>query len=283
MRRIAGVAAVFAVCAWVGVRAEARIGTAPVKPLRAVAALNSVSVLYGDPVTAQVEVDYDPRTVSPATIRVRPSFVPYVVSSPPVVESRDAGAVRFRYSLLCVTDGCLPTRGARVLHLEPVTVTGLAGTRTLTATAAWPTLRIYSRLSPSDLTRIRFRRPISPPSPAYRLAPGPLAAGLIGAAALFTLAAMILALAALTGRVRRARATSLPPLELAIAYVRDSARRPEPDRRRALGFLADAVDDRGDSTLAAAASDTAWSKSPPTPAAAEKLADRAGGLDGGTE
>ena len=254
-------------------------GSAAGAPLRVVASLDPGAVLYGDPVTAEVEVDYEPQTVEPASIRVQPSFIPYVVSSAPVVQHVRAGVVRFRYSLLCVTDGCLPTKGPRLLQLERVTVTGLAGTRTVTAAASWPTLRISSRLAASDVSGgVRFRNPATPPSPEYRVAPGPLSAGLIAAAALCVLVGTALAGRELARLFPRSRTRRLSPLELAIAYVRDSARRSDSDRRRALELLAEAVGNQGEPAAAAAAAETAWSKPPPTPAGATELADRAAGL-----
>ena len=244
-----------------------------------VTSLSPGAVFYGDPVTADVEVDYEPQTVEPSSIRVQPSFIPYVVSSAPVVQHVRAGVVRFRYSLLCVTDGCLPTKGPRLLKLERVTVTGLAGNRTVTAAASWPTLRISSRLAASDLSgQVRFRNPATPPSPEYRLAPGPLSAGLIAAAALCALVAAALVGRELARRSSSERAHRLSPLELAIAYLRDSARRTDPDRRRALELLAEVVGDQGEPAVAAAAAETAWSKPPPTPGGATELADRAAGL-----
>jgi hypothetical protein len=263
-RTAAGLAIVFVV---LGSSAD---GASAGPALRAVASLQPAAVLFGDPVTADIEVDYDPRAVEPSSIRVQPNFVPYVASVAPIVQNIHTGAVRFRYSLLCVTDGCLPTKSSRILQLHAVTVTGLAGTRRLTVTTRWPVLRISSRLGAADLGgSVRFRHPTTPPPPEYRIAPGAFAGGLIAAAALCALLA-----AALVGRelARRAgRAQLLTPLELAIAYVRDSTGRTDPDRRRALELLAEAVEGE----LATAAAETAWSKPPPTPAGAIELADRA--------
>jgi len=253
-------------------------------PLQIVASIAPAAVLYGDPVTAALEVDYAPHTVDPASIRVQPSFIPYVVSSAPVVEHVRSGVVRFRYSLLCVTEGCLPGKGPRLLHFERATVTARAGNQTVTAAASWPTLQISSRLTASDLAKqVRFRNPTTPPSAAYRVAPGPLSAGLIAGAALCALVAAALGAREVAKRFPRAKARRLTPLELAIAYVRDSTRRTDPDRRRALALLAEAVDRSGEPALAATASNRAWSKPPPTPAGTTELADRAAGLQRGTE
>ena len=264
-------AALCIVCGWLG----ASVGIANADTtFRVAASLHPGSVQYGDPVIADVEVDYDPSTVEPSTIRVQPRFTPYAAGAAPVVQHVRGGAVRFRYSLLCITDGCLPGNGPRRLQLRPVTATGLAGTRTVTATAQWPTLRISSRLAPSDRTgRVRFHHPARPPAANYRLAPGALAGGLIALASLCALAGVALAGRELARRSARTKVRRLSPLELAIAYVRDSTARSDPDRRRALALLSEAAEGE----LADDAADRAWSKPPPTPAGAGELADRAAG------
>jgi hypothetical protein len=251
------------------------IGSGAASPLRVVASLDRSTVLYGDPITAVIEVDYDPGAVDPASIRVDPSFLPYVAASRPVVRRLGPETIAYRYSLLCLTQACLPARGPRLLRLQPVTASGRAGTQTVRASGSWPRLSISSRLTYSDLAGpVRFRSPSSPPAPAYRLAPGPLSGGLIAAAALCTLAALALVGRELAGLSRRSASRQRSRLELAVAYVRDSTRRSGQDRRRALSLLAEAADDR-EPVLAAAAANTAWSESPPTPARAAELADRA--------
>jgi hypothetical protein len=272
------------VCTGLGCSADGAFAGSAGTPLRVVASLHPAGVLYGDPVTAEVEVEYEPQTIEPASIRVQPSFMPYVATAAPVVQQVRAGVVRYRYSLLCVTDGCLPAKGSRVVQLERVTVSGLAGARAVTAAGSWPTLRVSSRLAGSDLSgRIHFRNSTTPPNPAYRLAPGPLSGGLIGAAVLCVLFALALVGRGLARRSSRSRERRLSPLELAIEYVRDSAGRNNPDRRRALELLAEAVDAGGEPTLAAAAAERAWAKPPPTPAVAAELADRASGVRTGAE
>lgn len=263
-------AALWIVCAWLAAPTVAQADTT----LRVTASLSPAAALYGDPVTADVEVDYDPRTVEASSIRVQPSFNPYVAIAAPVVQHLHAGAVRFRYSLLCVTEGCLPAKGERLLRLRAVTATARAGTRTVTGTASWPALRITSRLATADRNGpVRFRYPATLPAPDYRLAPRALAAGLIALAALCTLGAVALASSELVRRSARSKVHHLSPLELAIAYVRDSTARAEPDRRRALELLSEAAEGE----LAADAADRAWSESAPTPTGAAELADRAAG------
>jgi hypothetical protein len=261
---IAGVAALVA-CA-------AATAAAPA-PVRVAAALEPSAVLYGDPVTAMVTVQ--PGAVDPAEIRVLPSFTPYVVTAGPVVRRLHSGGVSYTYTLACVTNGCLPTNGPRIVRLEPVKVT----VGSLHASGAWPALRVSSRLTAGDLAGpVRFRSSPSPPPPAYRISPGLLAVCLLAAAAACLLAALAVLGISLGGRRRRAARPARGPLELAVAYVRDSAGRSGPDRRRALSLLAEATD-RDEPALAAVAGDTAWSRPVPTPHETGDLADRASQLE----
>jgi hypothetical protein len=247
--------------------------------LRVVTGLDPASLHYGDPVTATVEVDYGAGgAIDPSSIDVTPSFIPFVVTSPPLLRRPHDGALTITYTLVCLTEGCLPTHGPRLVKLRPVTVTARAGTRTVRASGTWPALRVASRLTASDLSGpVRFRSPTTPPPPTYRVGPGVLAGGLIAAAVICAVAALGIAAGGLTRFVRRSRTRRLSLLEVAIAYVRDSTRRPGPDRRRALSLLAEATDE-GEPALAAVASEAAWSRPSPTTDAAAELADRASRL-----
>ena len=248
-------------------------------PLSASTSLEPGSTRYGDPVVAEVDVAYDPQTVDAAGIRVQPDFTPYVATAAPSVRLTADGrtaVASFRYTLLCVTEGCLPTGTRRRVTFEPVRVTGTAAGQSVTASATWPSLAVTSRLTPADLSgSIRFRHPSTLTPPAYAVAPGLLAGLLIAAAALLALAAAALVVPALRRRRREAAARAVTPLDLALAYARDAAGRPDPqDRRRALELLAEAVAAGGEPGLARDAADTAWSEPPPTPAGTVELADR---------
>lgn len=263
---VASVIALFAFCT--GASAEQ-------PPLRVVATLDSASVQYGDPVEATVEVDYRPGTIDPASIRIEPSFVPYVATSEPVVRRPRPGVFTSTFTLLCLTEGCLPTEGPRMLHLEPATVTAGTGAGTIRASGTWPTLRVSSRLTSADLSGpVRFRSPAGPPPPAYSIRPSVLTGGLILAAAICALAAIAILARELTKISLRSQEPRLSRLDLAIAYVRDSARRSGADRRRALSLLAEATDER-EPLLAASAAEAAWARPSPSPVGATELADRA--------
>jgi hypothetical protein len=244
-------------------------------PLSVVTALTPESVKFGDPVTAELTVRFDSSSVSPASIRVDPGLTPYVAMSRPTTRVSASGVAQMRYSLTCLTSACLPVHGSRLVHLEPVVVTARAGSQTLRAVGHWPAVTVTSRLSPSALTgRARFRHPAGPPAPAYRISPSRLIATLVGAAALCVLAAALIAGRVFVGVRRRPVAISRSALDLAIAYVRDSIRRDDADRRRALALLSETVD-TVDPDLASTSAASAWSKPPPTAGAASALADRA--------
>ncbi len=284
MRRqlVAGIAATLAVAGGAPAAvAGAQLAAAPA-PLGISTSIDPSPVQFGDQVSAGVVVTFDPRVVAGSSIRVVPSFIPYVAASAPVVTLVRQGVLRVQYVLVCVTDGCLPTHGPRLLHLEPVKVTALADGRALTAVAPWPVLRISSRLVPADLTgRTRFRTPATAPAPGYRISPVTAAVGMIVAAAICLLAAAALLWTGLLRKARREPGHGLTPLELAIAYVRDSTRRSGADRRKALALLAESVPEGGDSPLGAAAARAAWSRPAPTAVGATELADRATGRSEG--
>lgn len=246
-------------------------------PIRVVTSLTPASLHFGDPVTAEVEVDFDPQTVSAASIRVDPGLTPYVVQSAPASQAVAPGVVRFSYSALCVTDACLPIHGRRVVRLEPATVTASTGSRTVTAVGRWRPVTVSTRLARSSLTgHVRFRSPSRPPTPGYRLSPGTLVALLVGAAALCLVAAVLLVGRPLAGRRRRTVAPGLSALDLAIAYVRDSVGREAADRRRALALLSQTAGETGaDPGLVAASATSAWSKPPPTAGTTTDLAEQA--------
>jgi hypothetical protein len=184
--------------------------------------------------------------------------------------------LRVRYALQCLTAGCLPLKRSVEVRLPRLTVTGSSDGRTVHASAAWPELRVLSRLPVSAASGdVVFRHQRVLPSPEYAVAPGALAAGLIAGAALATiLAAWLLALG-LRRRTPRSAADRLTPLERALWYVRDAATHEDPaDRRRALELLAEVVEDeRRGERLADDVYEAAWVEAPPTPQRATDLAD----------
>ena len=74
------------------------------------------AAFFGDPFVAQVAVDLDPAVVAPGSVRVEPSFSPYVQSAPTTVDRTTVGgqetigtATRFSVS---ATAACRSELGA---------------------------------------------------------------------------------------------------------------------------------------------------------------------------
>jgi hypothetical protein len=261
--------------------AAAPAETTPVSPLTVVTSRSPASIRFGDPVTAQLEIHYAAGTIALSSLRVAPSFDPFVLESQPVVQFVHTGLLRLRYSLVCLSAACLPIHGAKIVPIGTVTVTGQAGSRMVTVGGRWPAAHVSSRLAASALSgKVRFHVPAALPAPGHRIAPATLEIVLVAAAALCTAIALALALPALTRLHRRTgQGSSLSALDLAIAYVRDSGTRRDPERRRALELLSETVESIGaDPDLAAASAQSAWSRHAPTPEDATVLADRAGTL-----
>jgi hypothetical protein len=168
-----------------------------------------------------------------------------------------------------VNEGCLPGSAPRTVRFPPAKVRAAAGTRVTTARAAWPKLVVSSRLDTAATASgtPRFVGPSGLPRAKYAVAPRALADALTVAAALLAAAAMLLLAreaARYRDRRRHGAAARRTPLEVALAYAREAAGRPvAADRRKALGFLAEVLDERGDSSLAASADAVAWAEEPP--------------------
>jgi hypothetical protein len=260
-------------------------GPPPAQPLAVGTTLEPKPAFYGDLLTAGVDVVVDSEEVSAESVEVKPSFDPYVATGPPTVTTAGVGrqeTLRYRYSIQCVSEECLPTKSKPyALDALAVTVTANAGTERLAVKARWPTTFIASRLTAKDAATERFRWPKSVPTPTYAVSPGSLATWLTIAAGLLALGALALIGFEVVRSVDRRRQRDLvvlTPLEAALAYTRDAARRPDPaDRRKALGLLAKTLDEEGAPALAGTAGDVAWSEEPPSPDRAIELADEVEG------
>jgi len=256
---------------------------APGTPLAVKTTLTPRPVFFGDPVTADVDVQIDKGAVDPASVRVSPAFDPFVPTGAPQVRENRVGrreTIRYRYTLQCLSDTCLPQRkDPLVIQLPPVAVTAAGGGRALRTTATWPVTAILSRLQKKDLGSYQphFRRPAAVPPPRYAISPSRTADVLTAIGAVLALVALgVLAgeLARLLQRRRLAKAVRRTPLEEAVAYTRDAASRPDPaDRRKALELLARTLESEGDPALADATADVAWSEEAPTPEQALELAN----------
>lgn len=250
--------------------------------------------LFGDFVTARVEVVVDHRRLDPARVRLEAAFKPYEQVGEPAVDRRDAGdltALRYRVRLRCLDYGCItatlgtivdPSGGApqafrfppaQVLYEQP----GSKQPRPLRS-VRWPVLQSVSRINGQDVTQVYgfpFRSTVTPlPALTYRISPPRLAAVLLAAAvALLALPAVLI-----VRRVRRRKpppaeaAPELSPLARAILLVEWSRERADgAERREALEALAAELDTLGSAPLAHETRRAAWSPPSPSPREADRI------------
>jgi hypothetical protein len=265
---LAGIAAGW----WQGSSGAAR----PSDRITATAGLSSRSVGFGDRLNGRVDVLLDAREIDPASVRVLPRVGPYRVVSATL--ARSGSLLTFRYGIECLTQSCAPAQPEVEQRLQPALVTyrTRAGEPGF-ALAAWPSFKVYSRVSPADRAapaqRLRYSDAL--PKPTYAHDPGGLRALLTALVVLLALAAAALAWLALRpARRERRRGPSLSPLERALAAVRaSSANGHVAERRKALGWLGRELDAVEQPELADDAARLAWSADAPSPEAAGTFAD----------
>jgi len=149
--------------------------------------------LFGDPVTARIDLLFDRRRVLPAAskIRIEAPFRPFEVVDAPTVERSESGDLvhlRYTYRLLCLDRRCATGAARTDVQLPPVRVFySLADIRQrANDSAQWPTVSVASQLTRADLQQARWRANRDLPPVSYAIAPGTLAA-LLGLAAVLAL------------------------------------------------------------------------------------------------
>jgi hypothetical protein len=249
-------------------------------------------VLFGDTITARVQVALDRARVDPASLRVETSFTPWQFVRAPRRIRRDgarATYVETVYVLRCLGPPCVPTRASSSREFEAVRLSyarpdgGRASTE-----VRWPVLVVNTRLVSDDFGRrdeygTAWRADLATlPAVSYRLPPALLIALLLAGAAALLLGGGALAYAVLPRSEQApfpeppapSPPPDLTPLERALALLEE----PSPldgaaERRRALEFVAEHFDDQ-DRSLAASARALAWRSGQPAPAESVGLAAR---------
>jgi hypothetical protein len=298
---LAAALAAVAVAVLVGKRDGGASG-AQIDPIAAAGTLTPRIVLFGDTLTARVDVVVDPDVVDPAGVKVSWKPAPWELVGAPTSTRRDSEGttyLRTTYVLRCLTRPCVPVRETDEVDLDPAHVTYPAavgeGTRRLTTEVAWPTLVLHSRGGQADERRDVLAAPwraelVSLPAVTYRAPPILVIVLLVaGGVALFGLAGVL---------VYRAIPDKEPPpepepepvpvatlLEQALAFLEAPAvANGAPERRRALELVADEVEDWGEPDLARTARALAWSEHEPeseiTKAFAAQLRVRMESLNG---
>ena len=189
-----------------------------------------------------------------------------VLDAEPVARTTrgDATVIRLARRLACMDDGCVGRARSRGAVLPAPVLVSASGSVTGRTTV----VRIDGRVAPATVRPSPdvFRADTTVP-PTSGTSPTKVAVALTTIA----VAALLVALLLLVS-MRRGSAVPDDPLARAIRLVRESAGRPEADRRRAADLLARTAGDRDRRPLAAEAMRIAWAPSLPTPRTVEDLA-----------
>jgi hypothetical protein len=155
--------------------------------------------IFGDLLTAQIDVLLDRDFVKPETVRVEENFAPFRVRGAPRRERKDLGNtthLKFLYDLDCISgERCLPKQEGKTFELPEARISYVVtdiGERTTTRVRL-PVLTGTSRLLGANLDNPAFRAdPRQVPAPTFRVSPMLLAAGALALAGALVLAALFL-------------------------------------------------------------------------------------------
>jgi hypothetical protein len=282
---IAGAALLVVVGSVAGVLVSSGGGSAgsPPSAIQARSALLPGVVLFGDTLTARLDVILDRSKVDPGSVRVEASFAPWKPVAPAKQVRRDGSAsstyIEKTYVLRCLEAACTSQNDSIVEDFDRARVSYIArdGTHRVTQ-VQWPRLILDSRyardtLSAAGVSPAPWKAALfSLPSLTYSISPTLLFALLLtGGLVLLLIAGGLVYLARRRPAVRAAPAPPPPPpapvltpLERAFLLLELSERVDGAgDQRRALERVADELARRGEAELARAARTLAWSETVP--------------------
>lgn len=262
------------------------------------ASLGSRTQLFGQLLTARLDLLVDRDVLDPDKISVDARFDPFTMNGAPVTSRRDYHRftrLRYEYRLDCVTTDCVP-EGARKDFELPSAPVRHADRRV--EVAEWPSVTIVSRYrEPETNLGMRFQGSVDLPwranvriRPAsYSVDPTLLTAALAGLAVLLLLVSLFFLQRAFPSApfgFSRLRRTKLTPLERAIAVLeRAQGQGIEREQRLALDRLARELRTGGQHELAGDARELAWKADVPGPDRTARLSEQvraviAGGTNG---
>ena len=231
--------------------------------------------LFGDVLTARIDVLLDRAFVKPETVRVEDNFEPFRVLGDVQREREDLGDtthLQYVYRLACFRgEPCLPDVDGKRFELPEARVSYVVtdiGDRTTTRVQL-PILSGTSRLGGTNLNEPSFRAdPRQVPKPTYRVSPTLLAVVALGAVGLLVLAALFLLvplvpIGFVQGRRERRRLARRTDLERALAYLRRTPPGESEEVRPALERLASELGRVESDDLAVQTRRLAWSEPPP--------------------
>ena len=252
-------------------------------PIRVKSVLAPRALLFGDTLTANLEVASDSDRVDPSSVRIDARFGPYRPVAPPTVrrrEIRGADYLSWTASLRCLELKCLPgDEGQTRVRLGPARVTYSLDEDDVrikrTIVVRWPPVLVHSRV---DAAEVAARDPRgeppwradlgSLPAVTYRASPTLVAAILYGLGAVLVGSALVLLSPVLLPLLRRRRdgeGPRLPPLEQALELLERNGGSDDvvQERREALELVAAELSRRGEHELELSARRLAWSEEPP--------------------
>jgi hypothetical protein len=231
--------------------------------------------IFGDTLTAQIDVLVDRAFVKPETVRIEENFAPFRVRGDVRREREDLGNtthLEYVYELVCLHgETCLPKQEGKTFELPEARVSYVVtdiGERTTTRVRL-PVLTGTSRLLGANLDEPAFRAdPRQVPNPTYRVSPTLLAAGALGLAGALVLAALLLLVPLVPiGFVQRwrerRRLARRTDLERALAHLRRTSTGESEEVRPALERLASELGRVESDELAVQTRRLAWSEPPP--------------------
>ena len=260
-----------------------------VQSVRVTAWLQAGRQPFGDAVPGVVQVLVPNHFVDPSSVALTTAFDPYSVRGETSRTRVDDGAttlVRYRFEIWCVSQACLPHEDGSDFPLAPATVAyRLRDGRSKTESVTWPEVGTSSRLSPEDVSTLRWHPGLHPlPAASYRLPPPVLGSllGLLGVVAglggALLLRPSVRAATAVVPTRDPLRRRSL--LERALLAVRQAAAGDDlAERRRALDLLARELRRARRRDAARAARRLAWSEGRPDEHVMRGLADEVEGLE----
>jgi hypothetical protein len=233
-------------------------------------------LLFGAHGVARVTVIVDSGRVDVASLRIRAPLAPLTTLRSTTRTHRAGGLVRIvlERAVVCDTVDCVPGDRRLVLPLGAVRVTARSrNDRLLRAAAAWPSLRLVSRLNAAAIAAQDppFRVPADLPAPSYRASPVGLSRTLLAGGLLALVGGAALAIPPLVRR--RVRPAGELALEDALGAVRGALEADPPLRRRALEALARVLDDRRGAAGGDGVRMLAWAEPAPAAQAMAALAD----------
>ena len=239
--------------------------------------------LFGQRVTARLDVVYNEQLVAPGSVKASPRFDPFRVVATRREQETFGDIVRQRteYDLECLTNKCLsPKGGFFTFPRTGVTYRPRALRGNQIASVDWPQLRSASRIGRNDLEGLELEADVRElPVVTYTVDPdlvqgvGYSAAIVLGLAGL-ALLAYALGVPALVREALARRRARRSPLQRALALVQETTERGDrEDSRRALDRLSAELKRTSEPDLAVRATGLAWRRSDPSCNAVDPLSD----------